>query len=98
MKRLYDTFHEPFKRAASSYPSVIEPTAPETEVQKDVNSEEPAEADEDFVEGSRKRKKMEPEKSVKTALSTVFARYSDKLCKKKEKGTRTDSDAETHQD
>ncbi|WZZ63122.1 hypothetical protein YC2023_063229 [Brassica napus] len=98
VKRLYDTFHEPFKRAASSYPSVIEPTAPETEVQKDVNSEEPAEADEDFVEGSRKRKKMEPEKSVKTALSTVFARYSDKLCKKKEKGTRTDSDAETHQD
>ncbi|XP_013583737.1 PREDICTED: DNA excision repair protein ERCC-1 [Brassica oleracea var. oleracea] len=98
VKRLYDTFHEPFKRAASSYPSVIEPTAPETEVQKDVNSEEPAEADEDFVEGSRKRKKMEPEKSVKTALSTVFARYSDKLCKKKEKDTRTDSDAETHQD
>ncbi|CAN6895222.1 unnamed protein product [Brassica oleracea var. botrytis] len=98
VKRLYDTFHEPFKRAASSYPSVIEPTARETEVQKDVNSEEPAEADEDFVEGSRKRKKMEPEKSVKTALSTVFARYSDKLCKKKEKGTRTDSDAETHQD
>lgn len=96
MKRLYDTFHEPFKRAASSYPSVVEPTVTATEVQKDVNSEEPAEADEDFVEDSRKRKKVEPEKSVKTALSTVFARYSDKLCKKKEKDTRTESDAETH--
>ncbi|WZY96337.1 hypothetical protein YC2023_068666 [Brassica napus] len=99
VKRLYDTFHEPFKRAASSYPSVVEPTVTETEVQKDVNSEEPVvEEDEDFVEDSRKRKKKEPEKSVKTALSTVFARYSDKLCKKKEKDTRTDSDAETHQD
>ncbi|XP_009147264.1 DNA excision repair protein ERCC-1 [Brassica rapa] len=97
VKRLYDTFHEPFKRAASSYPSVIEPTVTETEVHKDVNSEEPVvEADEDFVEDSRKRKKKEPEKSVKTALSTVFARYSDKLCKKKEKDTRTESDAETH--
>lgn len=97
VKRLYDTFHEPFKRAASSYPSVVEPTVTETEVHKDVNSEEPVvEADEDFVEDSRKRKKKEPEKSVKTALSTVFARYSDKLCKKKEKDTRTESDAETH--
>ncbi|KAG2273082.1 hypothetical protein Bca52824_067637 [Brassica carinata] len=103
VKRLYDTFHEPFRRAASSYPSVVEPTVPETEVQKGVNSEEPVEADEDFVEdSSRKRKKTEPEKTVKTALSAVFARYSDKLCKKKEKqkvkDTRTESDAETHQD
>ncbi|KAF8107658.1 hypothetical protein N665_0118s0026 [Sinapis alba] len=101
VKRLYDTFHEPFKRAASSYPSVIEPTVPETEVQKGVNSEEPVEADEDFVEeDSRKRKKkIEPEKTVKTALSAVFARYSDKLSKKKEKDTtRTEPDAETHQD
>ncbi|KAL0817773.1 hypothetical protein Bca101_074217 [Brassica carinata] len=97
VKRLYDTFHEPFKRAASSYPSVVEPTVQETEVQKDVNSEEPVvEEDGDFVEDSRKRKKKEPEKSVKTALSTVFARYSDMLCKKKEKDTRTESDAETH--
>lgn len=102
MKRLYDTFHEPFKRATSSYPSVVEPTIPETPIQKDVNSEEPIEADGDFVEDSRKRKKKEPEKTVKTALSAVFARYSDKLSKKKEKqkekDTTTESDVETHQD
>ncbi|ESQ49554.1 hypothetical protein EUTSA_v10020823mg [Eutrema salsugineum] len=102
VKRLYDTFHEPFKRATSSYPSVIEPIIPETVNQKDVNSEEPVEADEDFVEDSRKRKRKEPEKTVKTALSAVFARYSDKLSKKKEKqkekGSTTESDAETHQD
>lgn len=98
MKRLYDTFHEPFKRAASSYPSVIEPTIPETEIEKDVNSEEPVAEDEDFVEDSRKRKKKEPEKTVKTALSAVFARYSDRLSKKKEKATATETDAETHQD
>ncbi|KAJ0234280.1 DNA excision repair protein ERCC-1 [Hirschfeldia incana] len=105
VKRLYDTFHEPFKRAASSYPSVVEPTIPETEVHKGVNSEEPVvEADEDFVEDSsrKRKKKAEPEKTVKTALSAVFARYSDKLCKKKEKqkekDTATESDAETHQD
>ncbi|CAH2055045.1 unnamed protein product [Thlaspi arvense] len=102
VKRLYDTFHEPFKRATSSYPSVIEPTIQETEIHKDVNSEEPVEADEDFVEDSRKRKRKEPEKTVKTALSAVFSRYSDKLGKKKEKQkekeTTTESDAETHQD
>lgn len=106
VKRLYDTFHEPFKRAASSYPSVIEPTVPQTEVHKGGNSEERVvEADEDFVEeDSRKRmKKVEPEKTVKTALSAVFARYSDRLCKKKEKQkekeTATESDAEeTHKD
>uniref|UniRef100_A0A1J3IP01 DNA excision repair protein ERCC-1 n=1 Tax=Noccaea caerulescens TaxID=107243 RepID=A0A1J3IP01_NOCCA len=98
VKRLYDTFHEPFKRAASSYPSVIEPTIPETEIEKDVNSEEPVAEDEDFVKDSRKRKKKEPEKTVKTALSAVFARYSDRLSKKKEKATATKTDAETHQD
>ncbi|KAL1211696.1 DNA excision repair protein ERCC-1 [Cardamine amara subsp. amara] len=102
VKRLYDTFHEPFKRVASSYPSVIEPTILETPVEKDVNSEEPVEEDEDFVEDSRKRRKKEPEKSVKTALSAVFARYSDTLSKhkgkQKEKDTTTESDAETHQD
>ncbi|CAH8392395.1 unnamed protein product [Eruca vesicaria subsp. sativa] len=102
VKRLYDTFHEPFKRAVSSYPSVTEPTVQETEVQKDVNSVEPVEADEDFVEDSRKRKKKEPEKTVKNALSAVFTRYSDRLTKKKdkqkEKDTATESNAETHQD
>jgi len=103
VKRLYDTFHEPFKRATSSYPSVVEPPIPEAPVEKDVNSEEPVEEDEDFVEDSRKRKKKEPEpeKTVKTALSAVFARYSDRLSKKKEKqkekDTTTASDAETHQ-
>ncbi|KFK37925.1 hypothetical protein AALP_AA3G048100 [Arabis alpina] len=102
VKRLYDTFHEPFKRATSSYPSVIEPTIQETPVQKDVNSEEPVDADGDFVEDSRKRKKKEPEKNVKTALSAVFARYSDRLSKQKdkqkEKDTTPETDAETHQD
>lgn len=102
VKRLYDTFHEPFKRATSSYPSVVEPTIPEAPVQKDVSSKEPVEEDEDFVEDSRKRKKKEPEKTVKTALSAVFARYSDKLSKKKEKQKEKDataeSDAEIHQD
>ncbi|CAN8269664.1 unnamed protein product [Cochlearia groenlandica] len=88
VKRLYDTFHEPFKRVASSYPSVIEP----------IVSEEPVvEAEDDFVEDSRKRKKKEPEKTVKTALSSVFARYSDKLSKKKGRDT-TELDSETHQD
>ncbi|XP_010485952.1 PREDICTED: DNA excision repair protein ERCC-1 isoform X1 [Camelina sativa] len=96
VKRLYDTFHEPFKRATPSYPTVIEPTIPEAPLQKDVNSEEPVEEDEDFVEDSRKRKKKEPEKTVKTALSAVFARYSDRLSKKmdkqKEKDTGIESD------
>ncbi|CAL9219670.1 unnamed protein product [Arabidopsis halleri] len=102
VKRLYDTFHEPFKRATSSYPSVVEPTIPEAPVQKDVSSKEPLVEEEDFVEDSRKRKKKEPEKTVKTALSAVFARYSDKLSKKKEKQKEKDattkSDTEIHQD
>ncbi|KAG7580761.1 ERCC1/RAD10/SWI10 family [Arabidopsis suecica] len=102
VKRLYDTFHEPFKRATSSYPSVVEPTIPEAPVQKDVSSKELLVEDEDFVEDSRKRKKKEPEKTVKTALSAVFARYSDKLStkkeKQKEKDATTESDAEIHQE
>ncbi|XP_010464040.1 PREDICTED: DNA excision repair protein ERCC-1 [Camelina sativa] len=96
VKRLYDTFHEPFKRATPSYPTVIEPTVPEAPLEKDVvNSEEPVEEDEDFVEDSRKRKKKEPEKTVKTALSAVFARYSDRLSKKKEKQKEKDTGIES---
>ncbi|GAY49170.1 hypothetical protein CUMW_117210 [Citrus unshiu] len=64
VKRLYDTFHEPFKRVVSSHPPI-----PETPSQKD-------------VERSSVNEK-EPELTVKSALSTAFAKYADKIGKKK---------------
>ncbi|XP_010548763.1 PREDICTED: DNA excision repair protein ERCC-1 [Tarenaya hassleriana] len=97
VRRLYDTFHEPFKRAIPIQPPIPEATNPEIAADKDDDLQGTAE-DEDFVEDSRKRKKKEPEKTVKSALSTVFARYSDKLGKKNEKqkgkDTNTQSDPE----
>ncbi|XP_052297258.1 DNA excision repair protein ERCC-1-like [Citrus sinensis] len=80
VKRLYDTFHEPFKRVVSSHPPI-----PETPSQKDVERSSVNEVTdvEKDTEDINKRRKKEPELTVKSALSTAFAKYADKIGKKK---------------
>ncbi|KAJ4830820.1 Excision repair cross-complementation group 1 [Turnera subulata] len=79
VKRLYDTFHEPFKRVVPSHPVI-----PETPVQKDAEPSLPNEVAEveKEDEGANKRRKTEPEVTVKSALSSAFAKYADKFGKK----------------
>ncbi|XP_024039579.1 DNA excision repair protein ERCC-1 [Citrus clementina] len=80
VKRLYDTFHEPFKRVVSSHPPI-----PETPSQKDVERSSVNEVTdvEKDTEDINKRRKKEPELTVKSALSAAFAKYADKIGKKK---------------
>ncbi|KAK1421530.1 hypothetical protein QVD17_23942 [Tagetes erecta] len=72
VKRLYDTFHEPFKRLVPKYPSTVETSAP---------SFTPSEAKEDEKETARssKRDKKESNLTVKSALSAAFAKYKEKV-------------------
>ncbi|KAA8536891.1 hypothetical protein F0562_029369 [Nyssa sinensis] len=79
VKRLYDTFHEPFKRVVSSHPSV-----PETPVQNntELQSVNEGKEDEKDAKDASKRRKKEPELAIKSALSAALAKYSDKVGKK----------------
>ncbi|KAL5566125.1 hypothetical protein UlMin_029289 [Ulmus minor] len=83
VKRLYDAFHEPFKRVVTSRPAV-----PETSTQ---NNPEPGsvnenkEAEEKETEDQSKRRKKEPDLTVKSALSAAFSKYADKVGRKKNK-------------
>ncbi|XP_022747477.1 DNA excision repair protein ERCC-1 isoform X2 [Durio zibethinus] len=82
VKRLYDAFHEPFKRVVSSNPHV-----PETPVCNDAepcSASEVIEAEND-TENTSKRRKKEPEMNVKSALTAAFAKYSGKISKKNNK-------------
>uniref|UniRef100_A0A6N2L415 DNA excision repair protein ERCC-1 n=2 Tax=Salix viminalis TaxID=40686 RepID=A0A6N2L415_SALVM len=99
VKRLYDTFHEPFKRVVSSHPVV-----PQTPVQKDAEPSSVNEVAEMEMEeaNANKRGKKESELTVKSALSSAFAKYGNKLGNKKSQGekvgetsTAIDSEAET---
>ncbi|KAF3454430.1 hypothetical protein FNV43_RR04877 [Rhamnella rubrinervis] len=85
VKRLYDTFHEPFKRVVSSGPA-----DPETSARNNAEPcpvSEDKELEEKDKEGESKRKKKEPELTVKSALSAAFAKYGDKVEKMNKKLT-----------
>uniref|UniRef100_A0A2P2IJ11 Uncharacterized protein n=1 Tax=Rhizophora mucronata TaxID=61149 RepID=A0A2P2IJ11_RHIMU len=72
-KHLYDTFHEPLKCVISSHL-----VRPETPVQKGVDApsvKESVEMEKEKEDASKWRKK-EPELTVKSALSVVFAKYA----------------------
>lgn len=92
MKRLYDTFHEPFKRVVPNCPSI-----PETHVH--VNAEpssvsENKEDDKEVGEANKKRKK-ESELTVKSALSVAFAKYSDRIGRKNNKSQENEVEKES---
>lgn len=79
VKRLYDTFHEPFKRVVSSHPD-----DPENPIHKDTGPSTVNEVTEleNEEEDTNKRRKNEPELTVKSALSAAFAKYSEKFGKR----------------
>ncbi|XP_030505820.2 DNA excision repair protein ERCC-1 [Cannabis sativa] len=78
VKRLHDTFHEPFKRAVVSVPTV-----PETSTQNNVKpssvNEDKEKAEQVDAENDGKRSKKEPDLTIKSALSAAFAKYADKV-------------------
>ncbi|CAK7340762.1 unnamed protein product [Dovyalis caffra] len=103
VKRLHDTFHEPFKRVVSSQPVV-----PETPIQKDTEPSSVSEvADSEKEEANaNKRRKKQPKLTVKSALSAAFAKYAKKSGNKNDKSegekvgetsTGMDSEAETRE-
>ncbi|KAI5658935.1 hypothetical protein M9H77_27728 [Catharanthus roseus] len=77
VKRLYDTFHEPFKRVVPMQPSNPEIEVP---INPDGAATEGKEADKEVGDANKRRKK-EPE-SIKSALSAAFAKYSDRIGRK----------------
>ncbi|OIV90846.1 hypothetical protein TanjilG_15579 [Lupinus angustifolius] len=84
VKRLWDTFHEPFKRVESSRQPIPEtavqnkPASPDTSIRNDAESSFVNEDKQKDVEDVSKRRKKEPEISVKSALSVAFAKYSNR--------------------
>ncbi|KAJ4957724.1 hypothetical protein NE237_024835 [Protea cynaroides] len=90
VRRLYETFHEPFKRSASSHPTDV----PEAPVQEDTaphSMDNDVEANEE--EGvAIKQKKEDPDMKMKSALNTAFAKFSDKIRKKKEEMVARDDE------
>ncbi|KAH9620461.1 hypothetical protein KSS87_018027 [Heliosperma pusillum] len=96
VKRLYDAFHEPFKRVMP-----IRPAVPETPNQSIPNSSsletEVLAADKEIQDGNKRQKNPTPEVSVKSALSAAFTKYSDKLSKKKAQSDQETSNVSTVQ-
>ncbi|KAL7259474.1 hypothetical protein ACSBR1_005383 [Camellia fascicularis] len=78
VKRLYDTFHEPFKRVVPKHLPI-----PEISTQNNAEPFRVSEVKEDEKEeDANKRKKKEPEITIKSALSAALSKYSDKIGKK----------------
>ncbi|XP_057549879.1 DNA excision repair protein ERCC-1 isoform X1 [Amaranthus tricolor] len=80
VKRLYETFHEPFKRVVPSRLAVPVAPAPNDLNPGSFGNETPA-TETESVDTS-KRQKKDSEATVKSALSVAFAKYSDKIGKK----------------
>ncbi|KAK7344223.1 hypothetical protein VNO77_13584 [Canavalia gladiata] len=87
VKRLFDTFHEPFKRVESSRQPIPEAPVQNTPASPDI-SRSNAESSTSIgdkqkdVDDLSKRRKKEPELTVKSALSAAFAKYSDRVGKR----------------
>ncbi|CAI9102267.1 OLC1v1000508C1 [Oldenlandia corymbosa var. corymbosa] len=89
VKRLYDTFHEPFKRIIPNHSSIQE--NPST-VNAEPSSISESKTDDNEIGGASKRKSTEPEVTVKSALSAAFAKYSDRISRKKSKSETNDAE------
>ncbi|KAJ8772046.1 hypothetical protein K2173_027223 [Erythroxylum novogranatense] len=83
VNRLYDTFHEPFKRVNSSHPVV-----PETPIEDGNDAPSGNKALETKKEGNNQNKpmKQDSELTVKSALSVAFAKYADKCGRNNKSG------------
>ncbi|KAF9602195.1 hypothetical protein IFM89_025540 [Coptis chinensis] len=94
VKRLYDTSHEPFRRAVTSQPPTV--SVPPVEENPVINSLDDDKRAEKVAEVENKQNKDEPSLSIKSALNAAFAKYSDKVHKKKtaaEKGIKPSVDS-----
>ncbi|KAG9153307.1 hypothetical protein Leryth_018024 [Lithospermum erythrorhizon] len=82
VKRLYDTFHEPFKRVVPNRPPVPNPPSHgNAESSARTEDEEIEEKDKD----ESKRRKKEPELTIKSALTAALSKYSDRVSKERNK-------------
>lgn len=79
VKRLYDTFHEPFKRVAVSRPSQPEANAQASADTSSAKKDQEAAKEED----DEIKKNKAQEVTVRSALSAAFAKYSDKIDRSK---------------
>ncbi|XP_058084746.1 DNA excision repair protein ERCC-1 isoform X4 [Magnolia sinica] len=84
VKRLYDTFHEPFRRVVSR-PAII----PEASVQEKVR---PVSEDDDGMETKNEKAdatelRKEPIVTVRSALTAAFTKYSEKVHKQDAKNS-----------
>ncbi|KAK7277900.1 hypothetical protein RJT34_22919 [Clitoria ternatea] len=88
VKRLFDTFHEPFKRVESSRHAIPEtsvqnkPSSPDKTIRNNAESSTSIDDNQKDVEDINKCRKKEPELTVKSAISEAFAKYSDKFGKR----------------
>lgn len=98
---MYDTFHEPFKRTVPVGP--IAPEAPIPKAAEAANSAPEAEEPVIDSEDTGRRRKKEPEVTVKSALSAAFAKYANKAGRRNSKtiqekvgeSSSTNTEAET---
>ncbi|EXB56542.1 DNA excision repair protein ERCC-1 [Morus notabilis] len=100
VKRLYDSFHEPFKRVVPSYPAVPETSTQNNAEVGSANEDKEAKEEKDREKESKRRKK-EPQLTVKSALSAAFSKYADKVRKKNNKSQgegRGETSAATEQE
>jgi len=75
VKRLYDTFHEPFKRV-STRPNLVVPDSPDREKASGQPSST-NDRSENTAEKQEASKKKDP--NVRSALTAAFAKYSEKM-------------------
>ncbi|OEL36807.1 DNA excision repair protein ERCC-1 [Dichanthelium oligosanthes] len=77
VKRLYDTFHEPFKRV-SARPNLVVPDTPDREKAsgQPSSTNDSSENTVEKPEASKNKKGSD----VRSALTAAFAKYSEKIC------------------
>jgi DNA excision repair protein ERCC-1 len=77
VKRLYDTFHEPFKRVLPR-PNIIVPDTPD----RDANKGEPSSATDGAGSGKDAQSsegRKDSSVSVRSALSSAFVKYNERI-------------------
>jgi DNA excision repair protein ERCC-1 len=75
VKRLYDTFHEPFKRV-SARPNLVVPDTPDREK---ASGQPPSTNDNSEDAGGKPEASKKKGSDVRSALTTAFAKYSEKI-------------------
>ncbi|KAK9145729.1 hypothetical protein Sjap_005632 [Stephania japonica] len=96
VKRLYDTFHEPFKRKVPIR-STATPQAPLEENVESSSADNKTETDQK-IDGDITKQKKESSVTVKSALTTAFAKYSERLGKRKQTADKCNETADTSLD